>query len=149
MTEIPTWWLVISGLFFLLQSILVACLIVAVIKLMGTIREITPKVVAISAKVEEIGTKVEELTDNVKTTMDSVGARAKSVAGSAEMIAHTAANTFERFSPAVVGILSALRILKAVQEFQNARKAGVPAKAALAEVIAAETGRKVDRKPKK
>jgi len=119
MTEIPMWWLIFSAIFFVLQSILVFCLIYFVIRLMGTIREITPKVVAISEKVHEIGIKVEDLTTNVKQTMETLGTRAKSVAGSADLIAHTAARSFERFSPAVVAILSGLKILRAVQEFRS------------------------------
>ena len=123
MTEIPSVWLWVSGIYFVLQSILVLCLIMGLFRALHMMKEIAPKVEAISAKVTEIGDKVEDLTVTMKDTMEVVGGRAKSVAGSADLIAKTAANTFERFSPAVVGILSGLKILRAVMEFRDSRKA--------------------------
>jgi hypothetical protein len=123
MTEIPLWWLIASFVFFVLQSLFILALIFALFKLMQAIQQITPKVEAISAKVHDIGEKVEDLTTNVKGTLEALGGRAKSVAGSADLIAHTASRTFEKFSPVVIGILSALRILKAVKEYRAGHSA--------------------------
>ena len=146
MTEIPMWWLVVSAIFFVAQIIFLSCLIFAVLKLTRAMQQIVPKVEAISVKVQEIGDKVEDLTTSVKDTMDSVGARAKSVAGSADLIVHTAATTFERFSPAVIGILSGLKILKAVMEFRADRKASAARRAPNPEKGASKELAKVDRK---
>lgn len=147
MTEIPPIWLWVSGIYFAIQTVFVFCLIIAVINLIKSIKEITPKVEALTEKVQSIGDKVEDLTDNVKSTMEVVGVRAKSVAGSADMIAHTASRTFERFSPVVVGILSAIKIFKAVQDFRSSQKHTNPEKKGAAE--AAKALAKVDKGPRK
>jgi|SRR5579862_2694960 len=118
MTDIPSWVVVSAGIFFLVQILSALCTIFLIFKVVQTMQELAPKVEAISVKVKEIGDKVEDLTDSVKSTADTVGARAKSISGSADSIAQTAATSFERYSPYVVGILSALRILRAVQEFR-------------------------------
>jgi hypothetical protein len=52
----------------------------------------------------------------VKTAVDGVGGKAKSVAGSAEIVATSASRQFERFSPLLVGALTAIRIVKAVSD---------------------------------
>jgi hypothetical protein len=123
MTEqFPSWVVYAAGVFFLVQIVFTLGLIFAVWKLVQAIQQITPKVEAISVKVHEIGEKVEDLTTNVKGTFEALGGRAKSVAGSADLIAHTASRTFEKFSPVVIGILSALRILKALKEFRAGQK---------------------------
>lgn len=134
---IPNWWLVLSAIFFCLQSLLVLSLIGAVLYAIKLLKELQPKVAAVSDKVHDIGEKVEDLTTNVKETMATLGGRAKSVAGSADIIAHTASRTFEKYSPLVAGILSALRILRAVQQFRAKKSEG-----------ASEPG-KVDKKSKK
>jgi phage-related protein len=146
MTEMPTVWLWVSGIFFVLQSIFVIALTIAVFKLIQAIQQITPKVQAISDKVHDIGDKVEDLTANVKTTLEVVGGRAKSVAGSADLIAHTASRTFEKFSPVVIGILSALRILKALQEFRGGKSPAEATKAKTLEKGAPREAAKVDKK---
>lgn len=120
---IPTWWLILSAIFFCLQSLLVLCLIGAVVYAIKLIKELQPKIAAVSDKVHDIGEKVEDLTVNVKETMATLGGKAKSVAGSADIIAHTASRTFEKYSPIVAGIVSALRVLRAVQQLR-AKKSG-------------------------
>lgn len=123
MTQIPEWWLGLSTVLMAFQCLFFAGLFVAVYYLIKAVKQITPKVEALTVKVQGIADKVDGLTANVKDTMDTLGVRAKSVAGSAEHIAQTTAKNYERYSPYVVGILSALKIVKAVQEFQQARVA--------------------------
>ncbi len=122
MTEFPSWVVYSAGVFFIVQIVLTICLIVAVIRIVGVVKEVAPKVEAISVKVTEIGDKVEDLTETVRSTAETVGARAKSISGSAESIAQTAATSFEKFSPYVVGILSAVKILRALQGFRATAK---------------------------
>lgn len=145
MTEIPTWWLVVSAIFFALGSLFLLALVVVVLKLIQAIQQLTPKVEAISDKVHDIGSKVEDLTTNVKTSLETFTGRAKSVAGSVDLVAHTASRTFEKFSPVVIGILSALRILKAVKEY---RAGASPAEATKGKVQEKSLA-KVDKKGRK
>jgi hypothetical protein len=146
MTEIPFWWLAVSGTLFLIQIVFIGCLIFAVLKLTKAIQQVVPKVDAIANKVQNIGDKVEDLTTSVKSTMSSVGDRAKSVAGSADLIAHTAANTFQKFSPVIVGVLSGLKILKAVMELRADRKAHASKQTINAATPAPKQLAKVDKK---
>jgi hypothetical protein len=118
MTVSPVW-LWISGIYFIVQTVFTLGLLFALYKLVTIFRQLVPKIAAIGDKVHDIGSKVEDLTVSVKTTVDNVGGRAKSVAGSADLIAHTASRSFEKFSPYVIGIMSALRIIKAVREFRQ------------------------------
>lgn len=149
MTNIPPVWLWVSGIFFVLQSLFVIGLLVAVIKLIQAIQQITPKVQAISDKVHDIGDKVEDLTTNVKTTMETLGGRAKSVAGSVDLVAHTASRTFEKFSPAVIGILSALRILKAIKEYRAGASVAEATKGKTLDKGTDKDPQKVDKKGRK
>ncbi|MFI5386370.1 MAG: hypothetical protein ACHQ50_09645 [Fimbriimonadales bacterium] len=128
MTQIPEWWLGLSTVLMALQCLFFFAMAAAVFQLIKAVKQITPKVEALADRVQSIGIKVDGLTENVKDTMDTLGVRAKNVAGSAEQIAHTTARNYEKYSPYVVGILSALKIVKAVQEFRDAQSAGKVAK---------------------
>jgi|GEM_PF-6484530 len=149
MTDIPSWVVNLAGVFFLVQIVMSLCLIYLIFRVVAMVKEVGPKVEEISTKVKDIGDKVEALTESVKSTADTVGARAKSISGSAEAIAQTAATSFERFSPYVVAILSALRIIRAVQEFRSASQSHVKKKAPAASTEEAAAFAKVDRKGSK
>lgn len=119
MTQIPAWVIIFAGIFFVVQTLFTLGLLVGLFFVARALAQLGPKVAAIGDKVHDIGVKVEDLTTTVKATVDNVGGRAKSVAGSADLIAHAASRSFEKFSPYVIGIMSALRILKAVREFRQ------------------------------
>jgi hypothetical protein len=150
MTEIPTWWLVVSAIFFVVNILFFVALGVAVFKMVQVVQGITPKVAAISARVDQIGHKVEELTTSVKETADTLGGRAKSVAGSVDLIAHSASRQFEKYSPVIVGVLTTLKLLKAVQEYRRGHDvAEATTQAATEPKETVEEQRKVDRKLRK
>jgi hypothetical protein len=149
MTQFPPWVVYAAGVFFLVQIAFTLGLIYAVWKLVQAIQQIAPKVEAISVKVHDIGEKVEDLTTNVKGTLEALGGRAKSVAGSADLIAHTASRTFEKFSPVVIGILSALRILKAVKEYRAGQSVAEATSPKTLDKGARKEAAKVDKKGSK
>lgn len=113
------WWLGISIAFFILNILLFIGLIVFLIALMKWMKEMKPKIDAIGTRVEAIGKNVEELTEHVKSTAETVGGKAKSVATSVDSIAHLASTTFEKFSPYVVGALTAMRLVRAALEMKR------------------------------
>lgn len=130
MTEIPPIWLWLSGIFFFVNICLFIGWIVAIVKLVGFIKTVTPKVNEISGKVndlvvkvEQVAVRVEEVATSVKETVDGVGGRAKGVVGSAELIAQSASRQFERFSPFVVGAMTAMRLIKALNEMRHGKSA--------------------------
>jgi hypothetical protein len=103
-------WLIVSLIFFILNIGLFIGLLIFMSNLMKWMKEMKPKIEAIGTRVEAIGKNVEELTEHVKTTAESVGGKAKSVATSVDSIAHLASTTFERFSPYVMGALTAMKL---------------------------------------
>jgi len=119
MTEIPTWWLVLSAVFFGLNILLLIGWIVALTKIVGVVKALQPKISDLTTKVEGIAEKVNDLTTHTRETVENVGGRAKSVVGSVEKIAHTASVQFEKFSPLLVGGLTAIKLLTALRDYKK------------------------------
>ena len=126
MTTVPTWWLVLSGIFFVTNALLFVALGWAALKLVGILKDLTPKIVAIEKQIQDVVKKVQELTANVQETASSVGGKAKGVIGGAEGIVQSASRQFEKFSPFVIGSLTAIRLVSALNQ---ARRGRSPAKA--------------------
>jgi len=130
MTEIPTWWLVVSAAFFVVNLLMFAALGYAVIKLVAFMKEVQPQITGLSTKVhslidtvEGVAKRVEEVALSVKDTVDGVGGKAKGVVGSAEIVMHSASKQFEKFSPFLVGTLTAIRLIKGLNEMRHGRPA--------------------------
>ena len=75
MTEIPSWWLAVSGVFFVVNIFLFAAIFVAVLKLVKITQELAPKVNALVDRVEKVAERVEEVAESAKGTVDAVGGR--------------------------------------------------------------------------
>lgn len=131
MNDVPTWlattWFYLSSIFFLLGIVLLVGIGFAGIKVMKLLEEMKPKVDALEANVQglvvklhNVADRVEELTESVKSTVDNVGGHARGVAGSADLVAKVASREFERFSPWLVGTVTAMRL---IGEFRRARHA--------------------------
>lgn len=121
---VPTWWLVLSGLFFFMNIVLFAALAYAAIKLVGILKDLTPRVVAIEKQIQDLIKKVQDLTANVQQTVSELSGRAKGVVGSAEGVAQSASRQFERYSPFVIGSLTAIRLVSALNQVRQGRSAG-------------------------
>jgi len=127
--EIPLWWLILSAIFFIVAIVLVVILAIVGLKVVEFLNTVKPKVDEISGKVsdlvvkvEHVAVRVEEVATSVKDAVEGVGGRAKGVAGSVELIASSGARQFEKFSPIVVGIMTALRLAKSVSDFRSSQK---------------------------
>ena len=128
MTEIPTWWLVLSGVFFFLNTLLFIAGICVAIYAIKFMKELSPKIASLEqsiqqliAKVHAVAERVEEVAAHVRDTVSNVGGKAKHVAGSAELVASSASRQFERISPIVTGVMTAVKIIRAVQNLRAAR----------------------------
>ncbi len=108
MNEIPMWWLVLSGLFFALNVVLFAALAYLALEFAKFQKTLQPKITELTEKVNSISKNVEELSAHVKNT-----------AGSANIIARSASQQFEKYSPIIMGVTTALRLFKAFQEFRG------------------------------
>ena len=121
MTTIPTWWLVLSGLFFFANMVLFVALAWAAVKLIGILKDIVPKVVAIEKQVQDLVKKVQDLTANVQETVKSLGGKATATVGSIEGVTQSASRQFERYSPFVIGSLTAIRLVSALTGMKKGR----------------------------
>jgi methyl-accepting chemotaxis protein len=121
MTEIPSWWLGVSGVFFVLGTVAMIACVIGLIKVLQMLNEISPQVKATAQRVEEVATRVEEVAETVKTTVTEMSGRARNIAGAAEGIVNRTANVVANQSPWIVGVMTAIRLFKAVQEMRGQR----------------------------
>lgn len=112
MNNIPTWWLLLSGLYFFANTVLILTLIVVVIRLMPTIK-------SLSAKVDSIATKVDGIATTTQQTLVQMGERSSKVGSNLELVSTLAKGQVERHVPIVMAILSGLKILGAIREFRG------------------------------
>lgn len=120
---LPTWWLVLSAVFFVMNILLFGALIFACLKLVQVVQGVQPQVKDLSDKVHALIDKVDALAASVRENVESVGARTKGIVGSVELIAQSASRQFERFSPFIVGATTAMRLIKALNEMRHGRSA--------------------------
>lgn len=122
--EIPVWWFVLSGAFFLLNLIFFGVLIVALVRVMQTAKELKPKLDRLTDRVENISVKVDEIAETVNQTVKNVGQRTSSVAENAQIISTLGAANFGKYAPIFAALGS---IIKGIQMFRSLR-ASMPAK---------------------
>jgi uncharacterized protein YoxC len=79
-------------------------------------------------KVNAIAGNVEELTATVKATAAEVGGNARSVATNAQIVSQTAAREFERYSPVLMGIVTAVKVVRAIGELRAKPSQAEPGK---------------------
>lgn len=126
MTEIPPFWLWVSGAFFLLGALFFLTLIIAMVLLVIKVNQLAPqvqetikKVNGLTAQVQDISQKVGQIATNLNSTVTEVGGRAKGVVGSVELVTQSASRQFERFSPFVVGAVTAIRLVRSLAEMRK------------------------------
>lgn len=121
MTPAENWFYILGIVFFVVNTLFFIGMVFAMFKLVQIAQAVQPKVEQLSNRVEAIGQQVEELSENVKTTVSQLGGRAQSVATSVDNIAHVASRQFEKFSPFIVGAMTAIRLVKALNEVRQGR----------------------------
>ena len=124
MNGMPGWWLAISAFAYVCLSLVCIALIVTAFFVVKFLKEVSPKIISIEAQVQELVKKVQELATNINETVNNVGGRAKGVVGSAEGIAQSASRQFERYSPFVVGALTAIKLVRALSDAKKGRSLG-------------------------
>ncbi|MBS1705575.1 MAG: hypothetical protein JST40_06850 [Armatimonadetes bacterium] len=89
--NIPQWWLVVSGVFFVMSIVLLLALIIAVIYLIYTVKDVGTKVGALGDRADQIMEKVQGTTHVLTHNAESIGSHAnqivKSVAGRVDTVA--------------------------------------------------------------
>lgn len=124
--ELPEWWPLLSGLFFLVNILFFAVLIYVLVKVLKIMQELEPKVVALSGqvqqlivKVDRVADRVEEVAESVKDTVQVVGGRAKGVAGAVDLVVQSTSRQFERFAPLVTAAMTGVRLFNAYREYRH------------------------------
>ncbi|HLK14063.1 MAG TPA: hypothetical protein VKT78_04600 [Fimbriimonadaceae bacterium] len=117
MTEIPTWWLVVSALYFLFGTGAMLAMILLMAKLIKVVADIQPQIKATAERVEEVSRKVDALADSVKHTVDDVGGRARGIMGTLEGVVGKVGKV-----PWIGNVLVALKVAKAVMDVVQAQK---------------------------
>jgi hypothetical protein len=124
MTEIPTWVVYAAGIFFVINIVFYAALIWVLLTKVGpAMQNLTAKVGELSQKVEDVAKRVEDVADSIKDTVGNVGQKASGILGSVELIAQSASRQFERFSPFIVGAMTAMRLVKSLNEMRHGKSA--------------------------
>jgi hypothetical protein len=119
MTEIPTWWLVISALFFLFGTLAMIACMVLLSKLTQLVMELKPKVLETAERVEKVSERVEEVATTVNRVVQDLAPRVTTVA-------HATQGILSRSAPVVTGLLTAIKIIHAARDFLNKRAAHRP-----------------------
>lgn len=112
----PTWWLVLSAVFLVVNIVFFAVLSFVAWKLLGLARTLRPEITKLGARIDSIGSKVDDLTSTVKEVAARVGQKAEGVAGSAEHITHVAADQVERFGPAIAAAATIYKVVGALRQ---------------------------------
>jgi hypothetical protein len=110
---VPTWWLYVSALLFIVTLIATFSLLFFAIRLLGTVTDLVPKITSIGAKFQRISTNVNSLTADVKTVASALAERSAPIALATRDIAATATSSFAKYAPLVALVTGAINILEA------------------------------------
>jgi len=122
MNELPMWWLILSGIFFAMNTLLFIAMAVMLFKLGQAVQDLKPKVESLVVKVDGVTTKVDALTTTLHETVKNVGEKASGVAGSANVLAQTTSKVFEKYAPLLAIATTAFRIFGAIREYRQAKQ---------------------------
>lgn len=119
MTEIPTIWLWVSGLFFLFGTIAYLVIVAVAVKALKAVQDLQPTVKRLADRVESIGQKVDGLAESARTTVDDVGGRARLVAQNLESVVSLSVRRLGSLSQL---LMTAGALLKLYQQVSAAKK---------------------------
>ena len=127
--QLPTIWLVVSGLFFAVNTVVFIVLAMLLVKLMKVVDDLKPKVESLTDKVDtltvkvsDVATQVEEVARSVRQTVDVVGSKTRSIASTADRFTTGASTSLERFAPFISGAFTLLKLFKTMQASRETKK---------------------------
>lgn len=113
---IPSWWLVLSGIYFGLLILVLLGLVAVVLVLLQRVREI-------SGSIKSVSRKVEDVLDQAKGTAHEVGGRAASIAASVEGVTKRMAPKIEIFATFTLGLMAVAKLRQTLMEKKRSKKA--------------------------
>ncbi len=114
--EIPTIWLVISGIFFAVGIAMNVILSIAVFQLLKSVKEIQPQMIASMKSVEAMSKQVEALSEKLEDTVDTVGSKATAIVKTVDQFSASASKPLGIVTTA---ISTALSVFKLYQEIEG------------------------------
>jgi len=119
--EIPTPWLWVSGVYFVMATAAQIAMIALIIKLIGVVRDVQPQIKSVSERVDNISKKVDDMSTTLKESVENFGSKSRTFADTAQLIAVEGGKRAGAISTALVAITTGIRIFKMIQEFRGAR----------------------------
>jgi len=85
--NIPAWWLVVSGVFFVVAIVMAVALTVLAYQLTITVRRLQIQIDALTRRADEIGSEVRAIARRVNQITHSAGDRADRFGGAVDLVA--------------------------------------------------------------
>ncbi len=121
-SEIPTLWLIVSGVFFFLGIIVFAAILVVLVKLLKLAEDLKPRVDRLSGqvetlivKVDRVADRVEEVATSAKGSIDDFRGTSSGIMGTIEHLAKSTATKSDMITPILSGGLAAYRIFMSIK----------------------------------
>ncbi len=130
--QIPSWWLILSGLFFFINAVFFCVLIFAMIKLLEVAKELKPKIDRISDRVDSISEKVDGIASDVQGRVKVFGDTSNKLASSADLLNTIANQGVQKFAPYLAAfglVLKGYQMMKQHGVTFPQKKKQVPSKA--------------------
>lgn len=112
MATVPDAWLWVSGIFFALGIIVLFAILIGCFLLFRMVADLMDRVKAISANVEQISDRAKLIAERVEETSLELKASTSQIARRTTSLADTAAPFLERFGPAVIVVMSIIRLFR-------------------------------------
>ncbi|MDR3690442.1 MAG: hypothetical protein P4L46_13760 [Fimbriimonas sp.] len=129
-SEIPSIWLIVSGLFFLLGIVVFIASLVVLMKILKLAEELKPKVESLSSKVETLMVKIDRVSDRVeevavsaKSSIDDFRGSSNGIMGTVEHLAKSVATKSDMITPILTGGLAAYKVFMTIRAARQKPKA--------------------------
>ena len=115
MTDVPSWWINTSGLFFVLASIAMIVMIALTVLLIKVVMDLQRSLQQLTQRVQALTTKVEGIADQVSTVTREVGVRTSGIVRMVDDTAASAMTIVEKLAPILMVVGAVLKIVKTVR----------------------------------
>lgn len=122
MMEMPPWWIVVSGIFFILAIVVCVGLLFAVLKAITALKQIQTSVNKTIDRAEAVVERLENVAKSAQGTVESIGGRAKNAASSIEHVVSAGAKKMETVAPIFVMALAGLKLYQQFAEMRSEKR---------------------------
>ena len=122
MSEIPTWWLVVTGIAGICLMLFFGAMCFLLVIVSKQVAGLNEKVNDLIPQVKSLVEKVNEIASSTKSTVDNVGGHAKGIATSVDQISTIFAQRFEQFAPILGLLFTGAKVLKLIREVRGEKQ---------------------------